>query len=357
MKILHLLFTGEVGGIEKLCSGIAEFDKNNSDFCFLYEGGVICEKIKKTGANVTEFHINKYNYIYAAFMLIKLCITKKYKQIIVHHTGPSLWIPAIILKYVRPNTKLFVYAHSDYKAFVGNNIFRKLVFDAIAKKADNVIAISDYVKSTVVSGNKHCLKKTVTVYNGIDVVLYITHRSTDFTEPLRIIYVGRLVKQKGIEMLIDSLSLLDIPYTLDIVGHGVMYEVLQKKIDQLDLNNRIHLRGKQRNIAEWLSKADIFVHPAILAEGFGLTIAEAMASGLICVAFNRGAIPELIQNGKSGFCVDECNKESLAKALVNVYSQLKQDNMIKMREAAQERAKHFTINETVKKLHEIIEGE
>ena len=241
MKILHVLFTGEVGGIEKLCGDIAKIDKKDSDFCFLYEGGVICEEIKKTGAYVTEFHINKYNYVVAAFMLIKLCVMKNYKQIIIHHTGPSLWIPAMVLKWVIPKTKLFVYAHSDYKNFVGNNKFRKITFDAIAKKANKIIAISDYVKSTVIIGSKYCSGKTVTVYNGIDVTSYTTHRSTDFTDPLKIIYVGRLVKQKGIDLLIDSLSSVNIPYTLDIVGHGVMYEALQKKIDDLNLNNIIHL--------------------------------------------------------------------------------------------------------------------
>ena len=357
MKLLHVLFTGEVGGIEKLCGDIAKIDKKNSDFCSLYEGGVICDEIKKTGAYVTEFHINKYNYLVATFMLIKLCMKKDYKYIVVHHTGPSLWIPAMVIKLIRPKTKLFVYAHSDYKNFVGDNKFRKITFDAIAKKADKVITISDYVKSTVLNGSKYCLGKTATVYNGIDVTSYITHRSANFAEPLKIIYVGRLVKQKGIDLLIDSLSLVNIPYTLDIVGHGAMYEVLQTKIDELGLNNRIHLHGKQRNIAEWLSTKDVFVHPAVSPEGFGITIVEAMASGLICIAFNRGAMPELIQNGRNGFCIDKCEKEALAETIVDVYNQIKKDNMIKMREAAQERAKQFSINETIQNLHTLIEGE
>lgn len=356
MKILHVLFTGEVGGIEKLCGDIAKVDNKNSDFCFLYEGGIICEEIKKTGAYVTEFHINKYNYIAAAIMLIRLCTKKGYKQVVIHHTGPSLWIPAIVLKWARPETRLFVYAHSDYKNFVGNNKVRKITFDTIVKNSDKVIAISDYVKSTVLIGSSYCMGKTVTVYNGIDVKSFTSYRKEEFTEPMKLIYVGRLVKQKGIELLIDSLNIVNVPYTLDIVGHGVMYEALQKKIDELGLNNKIHLCGKQRNIAEWLSQKDVFIHPAVWEEGFGITIAEAMASGLICIAFNRGAMPELIQDGQSGFCVDKCEKEALAETIVTVYNQMKLDNLIKMREAAQERAKQFSISETVRKLHLVIEG-
>jgi starch synthase len=64
-----------------------------------------------------------------------------------------------------------------------------------------------------------------------------------------------------------------------------------------------------------MGQADIFVHPAIWQEAFGLTITEAMASGCATVASRVGGIPEIIDDGVSGLLFPAGDVEALATAL------------------------------------------
>lgn len=353
MKILHILFTGEIGGIEKLCLDIGQNDKDHNAFCFLYEGGVICNEMKSKGIEVYEYNINKYNYVRACNVLYKLCNKHGFRHIIVHHNGPSLWIPAIMLKNKMKTIRLYVYAHNTYENFIGNNKIKKIIFGYVSKKAENIIAISKYVKNTIIENCKIENDKVVTVYNGVIMDDFKVERKENFQNPVKIIYVGRLIPEKGVNILIDAVSQIDIPYELEIVGHGVCEDELQNQVKKLNLEDKIHLRGKQRDIKERLQRADIFVHPAIWNEGFGITIAEAMSSGLICIAFNKGAIPELIVDGKTGYCISNVSSKDLAKSLEYIYKKITIDNMIEMRIEAQKRAEMFSIEATIERLHHI----
>ena len=64
-----------------------------------------------------------------------------------------------------------------------------------------------------------------------------------------------------------------------------------------------------------MSNADIFIHPAIWEEGFGITIIEAMARGKLCIASKRGAIPEIISDGVNGLLVESANAKQLAEKI------------------------------------------
>lgn len=353
MKVLHVLFTGEVGGIEKLCSDIGQNDKTHNAFCFLYEGGVICDEMKNKDIEVYEYSINKHNYIKAANVLYKLCRKQGFRNIIVHHNGPSLWIPAILLKNKMKNIRVFVYAHNTFENFIGDNKVKKQLFRIIAKKSENIIAISKYVKKTIVEQGNIEENKIVTIYNGVNIESFRIKRKSEFHDPIKIIYVGRLIPEKGVNILIDALGKVNIPYKLDIVGHGVCREKLEQQIIQMGLKDKIRLCGKQRDIKERLERADVFVHPAIWNEGFGITIAEAMSSGLICVAFNKGAIPELIVDQKTGYCINDISSEGIATCLKKIYKNICIDNMIDMRIEAQKRAEKFSIKTTIDKLYQI----
>ena len=70
---------------------------------------------------------------------------------------------------------------------------------------------------------------------------------------------------------------------------------------ELGVQDKISFEGKSNRVRDYLYAADVFVHPARCPEGFGITLVEAMATGLPCIAFEKGAIPELITSGREGF--------------------------------------------------------
>lgn len=138
---------------------------------------------------------------------------------------------------------------------------------------------------------------------------------------LKLLFVGNSIRRKGLEYLIDAMDRLsDLNVQLDIVGgtdrepaHAIF---LKAKIDELGLRQRIFFHGKVswKTLAEFYSKADIFVFPS-LYEGFGIVIAEAMAFGLPVIATNVGAASELIRNGENGLLVQPGSADALASAV------------------------------------------
>ena len=92
---------------------------------------------------------------------------------------------------------------------------------------------------------------------------------------------------------------------LVIVGSGPLRQQLEQRVTALGGAGRIVFTGyvPERDKVDYYRLADVLLFPSAL-EGFGFTVAEAMACGLPVVASNRGSIPELVVDGEGGFLVD-----------------------------------------------------
>ena len=73
--------------------------------------------------------------------------------------------------------------------------------------------------------------------------------------------------------------------------------------------------GRRTDVPQLLQQADLFVHPAVWEEGFGITLIEAMASGVPCLAFPKGAIPEIIGPEIDGFLTEEVSAAALTAGI------------------------------------------
>jgi glycosyltransferase involved in cell wall biosynthesis len=109
--------------------------------------------------------------------------------------------------------------------------------------------------------------------------------------PLRCVTIGNLKAVKNHEFLLRAFARLrDLPVELDIFGEGGLREGLQATIDREALP--VRLRGVAPDVSEILRAYDVFVFPS-LHEGYGLTVAEAMASGLPVVASDLPVLREV----------------------------------------------------------------
>jgi glycosyltransferase involved in cell wall biosynthesis len=175
--------------------------------------------------------------------------------------------------------------------------------------ADEVIALSHAVASNV-SG----LTPRV-VYYGIEA----------FGEPkrrpdLNTLVVGaasRLVPIKGIVYLIRAIARLhdELPAVrLEIAGAGPERQSLEHEAHRLRLRDAVKFVGWQRDIWPWLTRWDVFAQPS-LAEGFGMAALEAMTAGLPVVGTLAGGLPELIEDGCTGYVVPPADVTALAARL------------------------------------------
>lgn len=125
-----------------------------------------------------------------------------------------------------------------------------------------------------------------------------------------LLYVGRISQIKGVHFAIQVSKELRIPLiiaakldTASLNDIKYFHQFIEPELEK----NSIHWLGEvteeERN--RLMSKALCMLHPATWEEPFGLTIIEAMACGCPVVAFNRGSIPEIVIDGKTGYVVED----------------------------------------------------
>ena len=144
-------------------------------------------------------------------------------------------------------------------------------------------------------------------------------------EKIKIATTGRLIEKKGIEYGIRAVAQVIAKYPnieYNIIGAGDLQEQLQQLIHELNMTDKIHLRGwkNQQEIIEIINDSHIFIAPSVTAKDGNQdapvnTLKEAMAMGLPVIATHHGGIPELVQNGISGFLVPERDSNAIANQL------------------------------------------
>ena len=142
---------------------------------------------------------------------------------------------------------------------------------------------------------------------------------TDYSElKYELIAVGRLVKDKGFDILIKAFSIIEKDFPnlkLNIYGSGTEFNNLCDMIDSLDLENRIFINDPVSNIIDKIISADIFIHPARL-EPFGMVIVEAMSAGVPVIATDCPNGPKnIITHMTDGILVKNESVEEIADSI------------------------------------------
>lgn len=138
------------------------------------------------------------------------------------------------------------------------------------------------------------------VYNGLSMERYPFSAEHDGY----LLFVGRIAMEKGVHFAIQVAQDLDVPLIIAAKLDKVDKPYFKEYIEE-HLSERIQWIGEvdeeERN--KLMSRAMAFLHPVTWREPFGLTLIESMACGTPVVAFDLGAIPEVIVDGRTGFVV------------------------------------------------------
>lgn len=142
--------------------------------------------------------------------------------------------------------------------------------------------------------------------------------------PLRILFVGRLIPAKALSLLLEALPKLDagIPFRLDVVGDGPLASTWQEQVAQLGLSDRVHFHGNQPAsvVAAMMAKCHVFCLPSVRESG-GAVVLEAMASARPVIAMNYGGPAELVDESTGhliGMHSPKAAIDELARTLTNV---------------------------------------
>lgn len=172
-----------------------------------------------------------------------------------------------------------------------------------------------------------CREKSHVVRCGLDLEGFeygSNNEQKNFKEPLAILCVGRFVEKKGFIYVIEAMASLELPAHLTIVGYGPLERELKHRVVELDLEGTVTFAGKRdaSGVKEAMAQADVLVVPSVTSasgemEGLPVVIMEAMAQGLLVVAAQHSGIPEIVQDGKTGWLAPEREIKALAEAILN----------------------------------------
>lgn len=191
-------------------------------------------------------------------------------------------------------------------------------------------------------------------YLTVDIDDYITNAGDKKKE--RILFVGRLVPLKGVELLISALSKVTYDYEMIIVGTGPEKENLERQCRELNIYDRVCFVGykNREELKELYQSSSIFILPT-KDDCFALVVLEAMCSGMpiICSQYADG-IYDLIEDGKQGYIINPYDAGTFADKINEL---LKNRNLSKaMGEAAFKRIDKFRFSEVSKPFIKAIES-
>lgn len=206
----------------------------------------------------------------------------------------------------------------DITGFIKKN--GKNIYNILFKEADLITVIVKRWKKKLI--DLGCDPEKIIIHRiGINPEKFKV-RNSENGPVSRILSIARFVEKKGIEYGIRAFAKVNRKnpgVTYEIVGEGPLKNKLKLLVDRLEIKEKVNFLSprNQNEIIKIIKKSDIFLAPSVTArngdqEGTPVVLMEAMASGLPVVSTFHGGIPELVQDGVSGFLVDERNSEALA---------------------------------------------
>lgn len=358
MRVLHILTSGEIGGIEVLCKDFALYSKHKNIILLLWGEGSIADEMRSNGTEVINLHTSPRRILYTIKKLVAVCKKKNIEVIVIHHPAPLSHLCLLLIKLFLPQIRRIAYAHSNAVNMCRESerkekMLRKMILSCSLKKADAIIAISESVKKSIMEIFSTPEEKITVIYNGVDISRFRQGKRVSY-HGLRIVFVGRLIEDKGVQIIIETLRNIKQSFYFDIVGDGEYRKTLEKMVCEYGLQNRVTFWGTRSDVTRFLSHADVFVHVPTLKEGFDITVVEAMASGLTCICSNSGGIPELIENGITGYLVDIGSVKNLTQVLGKVIDHYNSQENMTIRENAKKKAEMFSIQNFSKHLNAIM---
>lgn len=320
-KILIVINNLGVGGAERLVvDDIHEMVKRGMDVSLL------TFKKEKINSLMSECLLSKDKImlidsrsIWDVYSLYKtyLYIKKMKPDMILSH----LWfsnVRTLLICKILGIREIFIFEHNVYDLVKNKKMyFVDRLLQNIPKK---IIAVSSAVKESLI---QHGIKsdRIVVVHNGINLSLYKTEKNYEYREKLGIpqdvfvfTTIGRLIDQKGIDILIQAFS-KGLPNAhLIIVGQGPQELVFKKKVEDLGISHIVHFLGIRKDIPDILACSDCFVL-ASRWEGLGIVVLEAMASKLPIIISDFKAGKDMIKSGISGLVVQRENHTDLFLAM------------------------------------------
>lgn len=369
MRILYLIKAfAEKGGVERvICDKMNYLANHGYEIIFItYTQGshplayTLDSSIRYYDLNTRFFELGKYNLARRITEHIKLrSIFKHRLQQIIDEEQPGIiitttfqfWLTDIISN-LRTNAIKLIESHIGFEQVLFSEVHKHdRIISHLSIIPDRFFLSKIKKFNALISLTKGDAKEWKKYINNVIVIPnpvthYLENSSDIYTEnSKRIICVGRLAEQKGLDLLIKAFAMIanQCPqWHIDIFGHGEDKEKLINLIKENELHNQIYINPPTTDIYKEYKKSSFLVLSS-RHEGYPLVLNEAMSCGIPCVAFSCKYGPEdAIFNKENGLLVENGNIEKLAEAMLWMINHPKE--RIEMSKAARESSLRYKID-------------
>lgn len=273
----------------------------------------------------------------------------------VHYAIPhasSAYFAQQILKDAGKNIPYITTLHGTDITLVGRDKTYAPIVTFSLNQSTAITAVSHNLKQETLS-NFNIQKEIDVIYNFVDVQRFQRKEKEHFKRMIapngeRIItHVSNFRKVKRVDDVIKIFEKIrkEVPSKLIMIGDGPERTEAEELVKQFcNLQTDVRFLGKQEQVEEIFSISDLFLLPSAY-ESFGLAALEAMACGIPVISSNAGGLPEINQQGITGYLSDVGDVADMARNSISI---LKDDAVLNgFKEAAYKQAHSFTIDKVV----------
>ena len=240
------------------------------------------------------------------------------KQLIEIHNRPYLFN---LIKSRLSNYPISIFFHNDPTQMKGSKLIRERIF--MRNHAEYIYCVSDFIKKKFLQGVDNLHNNVKVVHNGVDRRLQFFPNKKNI-----ILFVGRIVKEKGVELFVKSckeLAKVFPNWNFGIIGSTKLgfkdarsnYEKrITKEFTEIGKQAVLYGFLNHEDVQIKMSEASIVIIPSLWEEPFGLVVAEAMSNGCAVICSKIGGIPEIIKG--NGITIDNIDH----KKIINEASKL-----------------------------------
>ncbi len=247
----------------------------------------------------------------------------------------------------RPDLLTFLKLNAWSDIVFHNNISLNYFFQSFILGKPCVVAIHTWIRSAsgririidIIKLNLLRFCKIISISKAIAETLYcpsiiigdpyqerLFKIDSSFERSLDIVFLGRLVSDKGVDILLKAISILNnksIYASLTIIGDGVERQNLENQVDELSLRSQVTFTGAMSGdeLVQLLNRHKIMVIPSLWNEPFGVVALEGIACGCIVVGSEGGGLKDAI--GSCGVTFPNGDHSALATILLNLLSNCK----------------------------------
>lgn len=258
---------------------------------------------------------NEFLDFFKHFYINSKVITDKFDVLHCH------WmIPAGLVGRVVPCKNKLLSLHGSDVRFTSNFKLDKLA-EYLTSDYDLILPVSKFLEETVSKWTNK--SKIMTMPFITDVDNFINEPVQKFNEPLRLLTVSRLSKQKNLTVSINAVKQLKekgYKLTYTIIGDGEEKEFLRKQVKDLDLSDTVEFMGllNHGDIPRLMGDFDACLIPSF-DEGFGISVIEARLAGRFVIGSDSGNVKYLLEDGKTGIKFNPFSVDDLVNKIEMVF--------------------------------------